>query len=286
MIFTALCFLIFTILSTSHHLEKKFPSNLIEDMLYLPSGKFLKGAALSYDEMLADLFWIKTIGYYGGHSKNDHDYKWLNNIITATTTLDPFFQYPYEFGGVILSTEMNEVDNSIAILKKGMENVPKTHWRYWYFPFYIAFNYMYYKNDYKTAAQYLQIASECQGSPTYLPLLTARLYANTDSSEIAIPFLIEMIESSKNNEQKIQLKTRLNELISLRNIKFLENAKNKYNSIFHKYPDKLDLLISEGIITSIPDDPMGKGYYISDKDYSIKSTVMPDQLEVHIDKKN
>ena len=55
-------------------LDKKYPRQGVESFLYLPSGTFLKGAALGYDEMLADLFWIKAVGYFGGHAQTDRNY--------------------------------------------------------------------------------------------------------------------------------------------------------------------------------------------------------------------
>lgn len=271
-----------TIFYAARHIESKYPKTLVEDMLYLPSGKFLKGAALSYDEMLADMLWIKVIGYYGGRAGTDQNYKWLNHIISIINILDPLFQYPYEFGGVVLATEMQEVDNSIAILKKGMENVPETHERYWYLPFFTAFNYMYYKSDYKTAATYMDIASNSPGSPDYLPLLTARLYANTDADEIAIPFLQEMIRNAKKEEQREQLTQRLYTLVSLRNIRFLESAVNIYITRFSKHPENLEQLVSAGILKDIPPDPLNGKYYIDKDENKVKSTVMPDPLKVHL----
>jgi len=275
------CGVILIVFFTASHMEKEYKPTLIEDMLYLPSGKFLKGAALAYDEMLADVLWIKAIGYYGGHAKTDQDYRWLHHIITVITILDPLFQYPYEFGGVVMAAEMGQVDNSLAILQKGMENIPKAHKRYWYLPFFTAFNYMYYKQDYKKAAAYLEIASKFPGSPKYLPLLTARLYANTDSSDSAIPFFCKKTQTTESEELKAQLIKRLYTLISLRNIQFLENAKENFFSAFQRYPETLDALVSAGIITQIPSDPLKGKYYLSLDDNIVKSTIMPEKLKVH-----
>ncbi len=170
-------FLISALFYVTQTLDKKYPRQSVESFLYLPSGNFLKGAALGYDEMLGDLLWIKAVGYFGGHINTDRNYQWLAHLLDVATTLDPLYQYPYEFGGVILAAEAGEVDKSIALLKKGMENVSKADPRYWYFPFFLAYNYMYHKNDYLTAAHYLEQATTFPKSPSYLPKLVARLYA-------------------------------------------------------------------------------------------------------------
>ncbi len=89
-----------------------------EDLKYLPSGKFLKGVALSFDEIAADLLWIKAIAYFGEHAQADQDFTWLYHILDITTTLDPLYSDPYEFGGIVLATELGDIDKSIDILKK------------------------------------------------------------------------------------------------------------------------------------------------------------------------
>ena len=150
-------------------LDKKYPRQTVESFLYLPSGTFLKGAALGYDEMLGDMLWIKAVGYFGGHAGTDRNYTWLAHLLDVVTTLDPLYQYPYEFGGVVLAAEVGDVNKSIALLKKGMKNVSRDDPRYWYFPFFLAYDYMYHKDDYLTAAHYLEQAVKFPQSPAYLP---------------------------------------------------------------------------------------------------------------------
>jgi hypothetical protein len=283
--FTILVFCMAVLFTLTESIDKKYPPVVIEDMLYLPSGNFLKGAALGFDEMLADLLWIKALAYFGGHAVTDQDYSWLGHLLDIVTTLDPFSQYPYEFGGVILATEIGDVDKSTALLKKGMENVSKTHARYWYLPFFTAFNYMYYKYDYKTAAHYLEMASKFPQSPDYIPLLISRLYADADSPEIAITFLREMIKSTQKPELKEKLKLRLNEVINQSNIQFLEAAKDRFFSKFNQYPETIDQMFKNGFIFYVPTDPRGGTYYISPKDHTVKNTKKSEALKVHINKK-
>lgn len=255
-----------------------------EDLKYLPSGKFLKGAALSYDELLADILWIKAIGYFGGHAVTDQNYDWLYHILDTTTTLDPLFENPYEFGGIVLATEARDVDQSIAILKKGMENVPKCHKRYWYLPFFLAFDYMFYKGDYLNAARYLEMAAQFPQSPKYLPLLVARLYANANDPEIAIAFLDQMIKSTDNKELKEKLAARIKEVMVDRDIRSLEAARDQFMITWRRFPEDLNELVMAGLIPAIPKDPFGGRYYISSTDYSIQSLSMPGKLKLHINK--
>ena len=270
-----------------HQLSNRSTSNAsaAEDLKYLPSGKFLKGAALCYDELAADLLWIKAIAYFGGHAKTDRDYTWLYHLIDITTTLDPLFLAPYEFGGIVLTTELNDVDKSISILKKGMENVPQQHKRYWYLPFFLAFDYMYYKGDNLAAARFLEVAARFPQRPDYLPLLVSRLYANTDDPTTAIPFLEEMISSTDSVELQNKLQTRIKEMIVERDIRLLEKARDQFRALNGRYPLSLDELVRAGTIKKVPAEPFRGRYYIDTDDYAVYSS-LTERLKVHFNKKS
>lgn len=268
------------------HLHRSYPPTISEEhLLYLPSGKFLKGAALAYDEIFADLMFIKTLSYFGAHARTDRSYTWLAHMLDVVTTLDPLYQFPYEFGGIILSTEVDNIEDSIRILKKGMANVPDTHPRYWYFPFYCAFQYMYFLKDFETAADYLEQAIVFEQSPKYLPLLAARLRANTQSPETAIPFIQEMIKISDSDFLKQQLGRRIKEIMIKKHLLLLNSALLRYHAMFSNYPVKLDDLVIYGMISKLPVHPMGGYYYYSHDTQEVKSSIKTDSLKVYIEEK-
>ncbi|MGD9826761.1 tetratricopeptide repeat protein [Desulfobacter sp.] len=266
-------------------LDKKYPRQAVESFLYLPSGTFLKGAALGYDEMLADLLWIKALGYFGGHAGTDGNYTWLAHLLDVVTTLDPLYQYPYEFGGIVLAAEVGEVDKSIALLKKGMKNVSRNDPRYWYFPFFLAYDYMYHKDDYLTAAHYMEQAVKFPQSPAYLPRLVARLYANADSPEVAVTFLQEMIKATEKQDLRDRLNERLHQVIHRANMKMLKQGVEAFYLKFQKYPASIEELLTAGILPGMPVDPRGGTYYISKESRTIENTIPEENLEVHIKKK-
>lgn len=251
-----------------------------EDLKYLPSGKFLKGAALSFDEVAADLLWIKAIGYFGTHAQTDQDYTWLYHILDIVITLDPFFSDPYEFGGVVLSTELGDIEKSTEILKKGIANLPKHNKRYWYLPFYTAFNYMYYYGDNLTAAKYLEIASRYPQAPPHIPLLVARLYANTDDPGLALPFLQEMLSRSDSDKLKESLQKRIKEIQVKQHILILSAASKRYNEQTGYSIENLDGLVSSGILEALPVEPFGGQYRIG-KNGDIETTSQLESMELH-----
>lgn len=254
----------------------------MEDMKYLPSGQFLKGSALTYDELLADFLWIKALVYFGEHYQTDKSYRWLYHLLDVIVTLDPYFEYPYEFGGIALAYWTKNVDYSIKLLKKGIMNVPKTHERYWTLPFFLGFNYMFYKKDFVTAVSYMEEATKYPGHPGYLPFLVARLHANNKDPEIAIKFLNEIYISTENKSVRKDIKKRIKEVMVERDIQILEQVRDRYKSRVGSYPLKLDDLVAEGFLKNIPQEPFG-GKYLIKEDHSIQSSVIKKRMKVYID---
>lgn len=271
----ALCFSS-SILHTSIH--NRYNLSSADKLQYLPSGTFLKGLALSYDNVLADLLWIRSIGYFADEYVTTKNYSWLYHILDITTTLDPYYQDPYEFGGIILTNEAEAVEKSSKLLRKGMQNVPKTNPRYWYLPFFLSYNYWYYSDDYKEAARLLEIASHFPQSPSYLPLLTARMYANSSSSELAIPFLDEMIKQAQDEKRVEQLQLRKKHILVNTHLEQLNKAVEQFNKQTGRYPNYSDEIIDQGLLKKIPEEPFGGSYYydfitktyLSDKTAPIK----------------
>ena len=264
--------------------DSRHPSHHFEDFKYLPNSNFVKGCALSFNEVMADLLWIKAVGYLGDHFSAENNYRWLFQLLDVTTTLDPYYDDPYEFGGIVFANVANDVDASFKILKRGMENVPKHHPRYWYLPFFTAFNYMYYRGDYQMAAHYLEIAASFPQRPAYLPLLVARLYANTDDPSVAIPFLQKMLERTATPGMREKLEQRIKEVHVRQDIKNLTKARDIYLEKVGGYPETLGDMVKDGILPSLPKEPFGGQYYIRSEDHEILSTSDIDTMELHIQK--
>jgi hypothetical protein len=246
---------------------------------YLPSGNFLKGMALGYDEAFADFLWVKTVGYYGTHAKTDQDYTWLIHMLKLTTKLDPRFESPYEFAGLILPGELKKVDEGIAFLKEGIRKIPKSNPRYWLQHFYLGFNYMIYKNDSLQAARQFEAAEAFPQSPKYLPLLISRLYASGSKPWAAIEMIQGILDDpnktiARNAHMRKSLQKRMRELMDAQDVLMLQNAVADYFRVYHQKPSKLEDLVDGLILPFIPRGPFGRGYYLSfdgGKVYSFRS---------------
>ena len=176
--------------------------------MYIPSGDFLEPFALGYNQIVADLFWIKAISYFADELKRGGQYLWLYHILDLVTTLDPKFKWPYYFGALVLSLEANQVEESNRILKKALRHHPDA----WQFPFYLGFNYWHHYDDPVTAASYIEIAARLPGAPRYLRTFPATLYSKAGHIETAIIFLQEMEKTAQEPKVKNRIKKKIKEL--------------------------------------------------------------------------
>jgi len=210
LIFFSLVFLLVGVFSIHRKLERiQPPQKSMESYMYIPSGNFLKPFTFGFNQVIADYFWIKTVGYFGEHLMSDRHYPWLYPMLDLITTLDPQFIWPYYFGGIILSLEAQQVEQSNLILKKAIHYHPDE----WHFLFYLGFNYWYHDNNLLMAATYLKRAAMNPKAPPYLKTFPARLYNEAGQKDAAIQFLLEMKKNTQDIHMRAEIDKRIEEIL-------------------------------------------------------------------------
>jgi len=262
--------LMFIIYLVQKRINSEERITLSGSLLYFPSGEHIKLATLGFDAVVADLLWAKTVVSFGEQFHTDKNYKWLYHPLDIITTLDPYFEDVYAYGGILLAMEAKQIDESIALLEKGVENCPES----WRLHFYLGFYYTYYKNDNAKATMYLKKAASLPGHPAYLPRLVGILYAKLGKIELAIKYLQEVSKSfEKDEKMRARIDSQIRELVVLKHKIFLKTAAEVYKKAHGKYPSKLKDLIIAGVINAIPIEPHGGQYVIEPNTGAIKSTV-------------
>src|SRR5207247_10750367 len=137
------------------------PGAAAHPLLYLPSGKYLKVAALGFDGLLADLLYLWSIQYYGNYDIRDR-YDYLERIYDQVITeLDPHYLDPYLIGALIMTTEARQPEMALRLLDKGVERNPDQ----WIIPFEAGFLCYDDLHDYRRAAGYFERAPRIPGVP-------------------------------------------------------------------------------------------------------------------------
>jgi hypothetical protein len=97
------------------------------DLPFAPSAGTAPFVSLGYREMMADLLWIRAIGYVGG---DDDRAAGTRALVEAIVALDPRFERVYKFTGAALSAMGTEPSTddllaAIRILERGMKEFPE-----------------------------------------------------------------------------------------------------------------------------------------------------------------
>ncbi len=178
-----------------------------ERLLYLRSGPVARRLMLSFDALAADIYWMRAIQHYGRERRSDraaNRFELLEPLLDLTTTLDPEFNIAYRFGAIFLAelppSGPGRVDQSIALLKKGLEHNPGR----WQYAFDIGFIYYWYgtglgrgRLDYEAAAQWFDEAAKVPGAPIWIRQLAAMTRAQGGDTRGARRALQELATSEE-----------------------------------------------------------------------------------------
>jgi hypothetical protein len=206
----------------SHKVQEQYGGvHQEEKLLYIPSGKYLDPAVMGYNQFAADILWLKALSYFGSHALSDRVYTWLPNLLEAVTTLDPFWEFPFHFAGVVLSVEGKLLDEANRIVKKGMEFHPNT----WQLPFYVGFNFFHEKNNPVCGAKYIFQASSYPKAPAYLKPLAARLSNKGNSRENHILMCQKLLSLTKDEDLRKQIIKNCNEKLKKEEFSNIEKLK-------------------------------------------------------------
>jgi hypothetical protein len=228
------------------------------DVLHVPSGGAARIAALGHRTFVSDLYWLSAVQYIGERQADRRGWAQLQPLIDLVTDLDPRHGYAYQTGGIVLSAA-GLLDESDAILKKGMEKGPP----WWTFPYYLAFNWWFYRGDYATAAKYAEVAAGRPGASPNISHLAVSLASKSGTPEEAIALLHELKSTVQDEQTAGRLDEQLKLAILERDAQMLERTAARFRKERGHAIGTLRDLTTAGLVDAIPTDPFG-GEYVWD----------------------
>ena len=246
-------------------------------LLYLRSPETVRRLSLSYTALVADLYWVRAVQYYGG-TRLSHDanrnYDLLYPLLDITTTLDPAFNIAYRFGAIFLAAPFpggaGRPDLAIALLEKGFRANP----RRWHYLYDVGFVHYWELGDFKGAARWFERAADVPGAPWWLRSLAA-VTATQGGDRRASRLLWQVqLDNAENDWVRDSAATRLRQLDALDQIDALNDALGQYASRTGATPRRWEDVIRAGLLPRVPRDPAGVPYIIDPGSGAI--TVSPD----------
>jgi hypothetical protein len=237
----------------------------IESALYIRSGDFLKRASLGNELLLADLYWIRAIQYYGGTRRAttaSKRYDLLYPLLDIVTTLDPRFTIAYRFGSVFLAERYpggaGRPDLAIRLLEKGLRADPSK----WQYEVDIGFVHYWFLHDYQQAAAAFSRGSTIENAPWWLKSM-AGVIRMRGGDRAGSRFLWQQILATADNDWlRNNAETRLAQLDALDVIDRLQALVSNYERRTGQRVTTWQPLIAAGWLRGEPQDPKGTPFVI------------------------
>lgn len=251
-------------------------------VMWLHAGPIATRLALGYDNLLADLYWIRAVVYYGSQrlaAVEHKNYDLLSPMLALVTTLDPNFKVAYRFGAIFLTEAYpngpGRPDQAIQLLERAIARHPDG-WEYMYDT---AFVYYWSLNDYRTAASWFERAAAVSGAPSWLKPLAATTLAQGGDRALSREMWRQLRDGSDQEWIRESAQTRLLQLDALDAIDALSGAIARYTAMTGKAPAAWADLVAARILRGVPLDPAGHPFVLAPEtgaiDVSPESPLFP-----------
>ena len=240
--------------------ETQTPARQKEELL-LRSGAMLKRVSLGYDSLLGDVYWTRTVQYYGSRiGKPGEKFELLWPLLDITTTLDPRLVVAYRFGAIFLSepapTGADQPDLAVELARRGVAANPDS----WELSSDLGFLYYWHLRDYeKASAAYLQ-GSKIPNAPTWLKMMAAQVAEKGNSFSNSLAIWSELYETTQNEKVKKSAFQHLRSLHALQGTFELNKLSERYRKQYGSYPASMKQLYERGLLRGLPQDPAGFPY--------------------------
>ncbi|PYT09406.1 MAG: hypothetical protein DMF60_02610 [Acidobacteria bacterium] len=247
------------------------PATVSEEALYFSSGKTIKKMSLGMDALAADIYWIRTVQYFGrklvdsgkplsSAAATDLRLDLLAPLLNIVVTLDPHHIPAYRFGAMFLPER--DLPAAIDLAERGIRENPN-EWR-----LYQDLAYIYWQagnasaaaaqaDNYEKSAYWFEKGGEVPGAPWWMRDLAGLMKIKGGSREAARAVYSTYLSSDDQNV-RTQAIERLKQLRSLDELDAINALLARYKEQTGVCPGDLRALASRlrSMNLSIDDDSM------------------------------
>ena len=231
--------------------------------LYVQSPATLQRLALSYDSIVADVYWIRAIQVYGNTRLGrtaDRSYDLLYPLLELATALDPYFDVAYQFGALFLAEKPpggpGRPDLALKLLERGIETQPDD-WR-----LYQAAGFVHYWSyrDYAKAADWFARASRLPEGPVWMEPLAAVTLAEGGNRQSSRLLWQGIRQSATDDWFQREADRRLKQLDAMDQIELLQQVVEAFTAKHGRAPASFAELARGGYVRGSIVDPTGEPY--------------------------
>lgn len=226
-----------------------------EAVLLSWSGPTMKKLVAGFEGPVADLFWLRTVQYYGGQRVFAAGKKFdlVAPLVDVTVTLDPRMEVAYRLGAIFLSESppagAGRPEEGAKLMRRGIAANPD-NWRLAYEAGVFEADFL---GDYAAASKTLLRASTIPGSGPWLKSVAAVLLQKGGDRATSRAVWREIYVNSREEFMKRSAERRLKNLDSLDRRDRVVEALAAYKNAFREYPPTLQDLKRAGFKVEILD---------------------------------
>ena len=209
--------LLLTITNAEHRsvLALRPASADIDRYVTKPTPAAARLMSLSHNELFADLYWIKTLVYYGDGLVANHGMPDVESLVALINRVDPYFRKPYHWGAFAATFRKQiatqaEFQSSVDILRRGVAVFPRDWELCWQLGLRLFLDL---KPEDKAerarlqeeGAMYIERAMRLPGAPSDLPILAATMRTKLGQKDRALRALREMILNTEDDGARARL---------------------------------------------------------------------------------
>jgi hypothetical protein len=261
------------------------PSRAAQDA-FVPDPAFVRVAALGFDALVADYYWMRAVQVVGGPEGPAGRSQQIGALIDVVTTLDPWVGHPYRFAALWMTDDEDAVRKANALLERGIAHHPDD----WLNRFHLGFNHFFYFGENAEAADALAPAVGMKGAPRYLGRLVARLRSEAGGGEIeaAAAFLEELLRQTDDPYKRAEYEKGLDEIEAERRARVLDAARAEFTR--RNGRDIRDVAeLAKGpkaVLRALPPEPHGWEWVLDPASGQIVSSYVGHRYSVRIDGTN
>lgn len=236
------------------------------DARSVPPAELVQRAALSFEAVLADLYWIRAVQHYGRTRLSGGaagDYALLHPLLDVATTLDPRFDAAYRLGAVFLAEPppggAGRPDLAVALLRKGFASVPG-RWQYLQD---IGFIHYWWLRDRDEAARWFQRAADIPGAPWWLRFLAATTMTEGGDRAGARALWRFVRDAAEDSWMRREAARRLTQIEALDALDGYQRTVDRFRERTGRAPGSWQDLVAAGDLSTVPVDPTGSVYELT-----------------------
>ena len=246
------------LIALRRHIDHLREGATLQEVLYVPSPRALKGLSLGYTGLMADIYWTRAVQYFGGHhAAHSQEYKLLAPLLDITTTLDPHLIVAYRFGATFLAQKPPEgagdPRQAVELIERGIRENPDT-WELYYELGFVEYMEL---HDPSAAAQAFQRGANIPHSHPFLQVLAAAMAQHAGERQTARALWMTTYQTTDDKMIRENAVKHLRALDVDEEVIQLQQIVDAVAKKTGAPPNSMAELVQAGYLRGIPVDPLG-----------------------------